>query len=137
MPANKLSLKLGYFFLLLMAMFLFIAYRATMNAFLAVKVLKFPVNSYQDLLEASEDIIVWDGTMWEQQYTLAPPGSLFETIYKAKIQGKPAISDFGGFDKALGVVANGDAFYSGSTQRLMESKYYPCSVVAVPELVQV
>ncbi len=105
-----------------------------MNAFLAVKKFEFPFNSYEDVLEAEQNVVVWKGTRWEEQYKLAPEGSLFKTIYHQKISSQPGLMELGGFESTMEGVASGEAIYSGSAAGVYRTKFHPCHVTAIPTL---
>ena len=62
MKFNTVSMKIGFFLLLLMAMQLFISYRSVMTGFLTVINYYLPVNSYEDILNTDMDVIVWRGS---------------------------------------------------------------------------
>ncbi len=117
-----------------MAVFLMIFYRGTLNAFLAVKIVSFPIDSYDDILKIEENVIVWKGTVWEAQYKQASQGSLFREIYEAKVQHQPGLVELGGTDKVLDLVSKGEAIYSGTMIPLYKSRFYPCLVQPVPNL---
>ena len=137
MTFDRLSLKIGFISILLMAMFLMTTYKATMNAFLAIRQTKFPINSFEDVLESKENILVWKGSRWEEQYKLAPKGSLFKRIYLEKIKDQPSLTEVGGFEGALEIVARGEAIYSGSLAGVYQTKFHPCHVTAIPNLMLV
>ena len=125
---------MGFLVILLMAMFLMIAYRATMNAFLTVKTFSLPIDSYEDILDTDMNVIVWKGTIWEDMFALSPKGSPFQTIHQTKVQSQLGLKELGGIDKALEIVQKGHALYSGSLVPLLNTPFYPCAVQDIPAL---
>ena len=62
MKFNTVSMKIGFFLLIMMALQLFISYRSVMTGFLTVISYSLPVNSYEDILDSDLNVIVWRGS---------------------------------------------------------------------------
>ena len=105
-----------------------------MNAFLAVKTFTYPINSYDDILDSDFDLVVWKGTIWEDLYKLAPSGSLFKSIYHAKVKDFPGMKELGGSEETLALVEKGETLYGGSLAPLFSSNKYPCKVQDIPSM---
>ncbi len=131
MPMKKWSLKCGFICLLLAALFLFIFYRCTMNAFLAVKTLNLEINSYEDVLESPVFVIVYRGSAAENNFKLAQPGTTLFEIYKQKVKNFPSYQDVGGLQPTLDLIKKGEAIYGGDLETLMAMDDYPCSIIDV------
>ena len=89
MEAKSVSIRCGFFSVLIMSLFLFTSYRCIIIAFLSVKSFSLPINSFNDVLDSDMDVIVYTNDATADMYKLAPNGSVLHQIYQEKIHNKP------------------------------------------------
>ena len=59
MTTKQMSVRIGLLCALLMGLFLLTSYRATLNAFLAVKLYSIPISGFEDILTENYDILTY------------------------------------------------------------------------------
>ena len=71
-----MSFKTALFFILIGELFIFIAYRCAMNAFLSVKLTKLPINSLQDIIDKGFGLTFVAGGSTEHLFLNSPKDSI-------------------------------------------------------------
>lgn len=71
-----ISFKTALLFILIGELFIFIAYRCAMNAFLSVKLTKLPINSLQDIIDKGFGLTFAEGGATEHLFVNAPKDSM-------------------------------------------------------------
>ena len=134
LPATNTALRVGFLFLTFAAMLIFFYYKATMNAFLAAKIIKMPINSFEDVVESDMEFLVKRGFLTESMFSHAPSGSLYHDIYREKLLDKKRMDDYGGIAGSIKHVIDGDAMIFTSLDPFLRKAEYPCQMVDVEAL---
>ncbi len=109
-----------------------IAYRGIFNAFLSIKLVQLPYNTWEDVLDDNDvRVIISSGQYQNEQFMFAPEGSLYNKVFEQKIADKPSWKDLGGSDGAKKELLKGKAVYYGDTNWLFKEKAYPCSIMTL------
>jgi hypothetical protein len=82
---KKLSYKIGLMVVLLSGLVIGTYYRAAMNAFLAARITKLPINSMMDIYNKNYKLQMWENGVVEAFLNSTPTNSIFNMVYRRAI----------------------------------------------------
>ena len=131
---RRFSIYISHLTVFACAMVLWIAYRAIMNAFLAVQIDVMEIESYQDLLDYDYKLIIYHDGADEDFFKKAPEGTARSRIYQEKLSGDSYSADLDlsqvDLEEAAGLVASEGqiAMFTTLSPVKLIKKYYPCYI---------
>jgi hypothetical protein len=82
---KKLSYRIGLMVVLLSGLVIWTYYRAAMNAFLAARITKLPINSMMDIYNKDYKLQMWENGVLESFLNSTPTNSIYNMVYRKAI----------------------------------------------------
>ncbi len=105
-----------------------------MKAVLSIRVLKLPINTWEDVLESPLELITWDASYFAELMKFSPKGSIARQIYEQKIYNQDTLQDKGGLKAVLELVEEGNSILGSGIESTILNKRYPCQLLDVKAL---